>query len=154
VAPLFKAQSGRPYSYEIFGGTRLSGGHESINGSGGAVYLPTIGRNTLRLPETVNLDLRVSRNLRLSEKMRLRGAAEIFNVTNRVNYTSVVTRAYLVGTAANGAPVVNGVTTLTFQNAAAVAAEGLNVQPFGAYTAASSSAMGERKIQLGLRLEF
>ena len=154
VAPLFKAQSGRPYSYEIFGGTRLSGGHESINGSGGAAYLPTIGRNTLRLPETVNLDLRVSRSLRLSEKMRLHGEADVFNVMNRVNYTSITTRAYLVGTTENSAPVANGVTTLLFQSAAQVAMEGLNVQPFGTYTAASSSLMGERKIQLGLRLAF
>ncbi len=52
VAPLFTESSGRPYSYDIFGGTRLSGGHESINGAGGAVYLPTVGRNTLRLPDT------------------------------------------------------------------------------------------------------
>ncbi len=51
VAPIFTERSGRPYSYDIFGGTRLSGGHESINGSGGAVYLPTVGRDTLRLPD-------------------------------------------------------------------------------------------------------
>ena len=45
--PLVQVMSGRPYSYEIFGGARLTGGHSSINGSGGAVYLPTVGRNTL-----------------------------------------------------------------------------------------------------------
>jgi hypothetical protein len=50
VAPLFTESSGRPYSLDIFGGTRLTGGHESINGSGGAVYLPTVGRNTLVYP--------------------------------------------------------------------------------------------------------
>ena len=37
VAPVFTEVSGRPYSYDIFGGTCLSGGRESINGSGGAV---------------------------------------------------------------------------------------------------------------------
>ena len=42
VAPLFTETSGRPYSYNIFGGSDLSGGRETINGSGGAVYLPTV----------------------------------------------------------------------------------------------------------------
>jgi len=41
----------------------LAGGHESINGSGGSVVLPTVGRNTLRLPDSANLDMRLSRHL-------------------------------------------------------------------------------------------
>lgn len=49
VAAIGVASSGAPYSYNIFGGTYLSGGRETINGSGGATYLPTVGRNTLRL---------------------------------------------------------------------------------------------------------
>jgi hypothetical protein len=148
VAPLFTERSGRPYSFNIYGGTRLAGGHQSINGSGGAVYLPTVGRNTLRLPDATNLDLRVSRTLRVTEKVRLKGVAEIFNVTNRVNYSGITQRAFLVGTA------VNGVTPLVFQDAATVAAEGLNVQPFGTFTAASTSQTRERQVQLGVRLEF
>ena len=52
LAGIFSEASGRGYSYDIFGGTRLSGGHESINGSGGSVVLPTVGRNTLRLPDS------------------------------------------------------------------------------------------------------
>jgi hypothetical protein len=144
LAPIFTETSGRPYSLDIFGGTRLSGGHESINGSGGAVYLPTVGRNTLRLPDSGHLDLRLSRALRVAERTRLRGTAEIFNLTNRVNYSAISQRAFLVGT------VVNGVTPLVYQDAATVASEGLNVQPFGTYTAAGQ----ERQVQLGLRLEF
>ena len=143
-APIFTETSGRPYSLDIFGGTRLSGGHESINGSGGAVYLPTVGRNTLRLPDSAHLDLRVSRAVHVTERVRMRGTAEIFNLTNRVNYSAITQRAFLVGTA------VNGVTPLVFQNAATVAAEGLNVQPFGTFTAAST----ERQVQVGLRIEF
>jgi hypothetical protein len=148
IAPLFSETSGRPYSLNIFGGTRLTGGHESINGSGGAVYLPTVGRNTMRLPDTCNLDLRVSRTLRVTERVRLRGIAEMFNVANRVNYSAVMQRAFLVGTSANG------VTPLVFQNATTVAAEGLNVQPFGTYTAAATGQAQERQMQLGLRVEF
>jgi hypothetical protein len=134
----------------FFGGTRLSGGHESSNGSGGAVYLPTIGRNTLRLPETANLDLKLDRTIRLGERLRLRvrAAAEIFNVQNRVNYTSITTLAYLVGTA------VNGVMLLIFQDAATVASEGLNVESFGTYPAASSNSSRERQVQIGFKVEF
>jgi hypothetical protein len=148
VSPLFVETSGRPYSYEIFGGTRLSGGHTSINGSGGAVYLPTVGRNTLRLPETVHMDLRVNRSLRVTERLRLRASAEVFNLPNHVNYTSTTTRAYQEGVTADG------VTPLIFQDAATVAAEGLNEQPFGAFTASSTANSRERQVQFGLRLQF
>ena len=147
-APLFTELSGRPYSLDIFGGTRLSGGHESINGAGGAVYLPTVGRNTLRLPDTGRLDLRLSRAVHLTERIRMRGSVEIFNLTNRVNYSAIMQRAFLPGTE------TNGVTPLIFQNAATVAAEGLNVQPFGTYTAASTGQSSERQVQLGVRVEF
>jgi len=148
VAPLFSETSGRPYSFDIYGGPRLSGGHESINGSGGAVYLPTVGRNTLRLPATFNLDLRLSRVVRVTERVRMRGMMEMFNVTNHVNYSSAMQRAFLVGASANG------VTPLVFQSAATVAAEGLNVRPFGTYTSAATSLARERQVQLGLRVEF
>lgn len=148
ASPLFVATSGRPYSYEIFGGTRLSGGHTSINGSGGAVYLPTVGRNTLRLPETIHMDLRVNRDIRITERWRLRASAEAFNLPNHVNYTSTTTRAYQEGVTADG------VTPLIFQDAATVAAEGLNEQPFGAFTASSTANSRERQLQFGLRLQF
>jgi Carboxypeptidase regulatory-like domain/TonB dependent receptor len=148
IAPLFTESSGRPYSLDIFGGTRLTGGHESINGAGGAVYLPTVGRNTLRLPDTGRFDLRVSRALRVTERVRMRGSVEVFNLTNRVNYSAIMQRAFLVGTE------TNGVTPLIFQNAATVAAEGLNVRPFGTFTAASTGQSPERQVQLGVRVEF
>ena len=101
VDPLLQVMSGRPYSYEIFGGTRLRGGHTSINGSGGAVYLPTVGRNTLRLRETVHLDLRVSKGVKVTERVRLRATAEVFNLPNHVNYTST-TNAGLSARCGNG----------------------------------------------------
>jgi hypothetical protein len=148
VAPLFTERSGRPYSFNIYGGSRLAGGGLSINGAGGAIYLPTVGRNTLRLPDAANLNLRVSRTLRVAEKVRVTGLAEVFNVANRVNYSGIVERAFLVGT------VSGGVTPLVFQDAAAVATEGLNVRPFGTFTGASTSLERERRVQLGVRVEF
>ncbi|WP_158942147.1 TonB-dependent receptor [Granulicella sp. S190] len=148
VAPIFTETSGRPYSLEIFGGTRLSGGHESINGSGGAAYLPTVGRDTLRLPDTGRVDLRLSRAVVVHEGIKIRGLVEAFNLTNRVNYSAIMQRAYLVGTE------TNGVTPLVFQSAATVAAEGLSVRPFGTFTAASTGQSPERQMQLGVRVEF
>ena len=148
VSPLFTESSGRPYSLDIFGGTRLTGGHQSINGAGGAVYLPTVGRNTLRLPDTGRVDLKVSRALHVTERMRMLGSVEVFNLTNHLNYSAIMQRAFLVGTE------TNGVTPLIFQNAATVAAEGLNVQPFGTFTAASTGQSSERQLQLGIRVEF
>jgi len=148
IAPIFSAASGRPYSYDILGGTRLAGGHESINGAGGAVYLPTVGRDTLRLPFAYVLDLRVSRAVRVSERVRMQAVAEAFNLTNHVNPSSVMQRAFLVGKPANG------VTPLMFQDAATVATEGLNVRPFGTVTSADATGARERRVQLGLRIEF
>ena len=78
----------------------------------------------------------------------MRGTVDVSNLTNRVNYSAIMQRAYLVGTE------VNGVTPLIFQNAATVAAEGLNVQPFGTFTAASTGQSPERQVQLGVRVEF
>ena len=148
MAAIFSESTGRGYSYDIFGGTRLAGGRESINGSGGSVVLPTVGRNTLRLPSSAILNLRLSRSFRIGETLHLRAAVDAFNVANRRNLSGVTQRAYMVGTP------VNGVTPLVFQDAATVASEGLNVLPFGAYTEAGTSHAGQRQVQLGLRLEF
>lgn len=148
IAPVFREVSGRPYSYNIFGGSRLPGGHESINGSGGNLYLPTVGRNTLRLPDSVNFDLRVGRDLPLSETVHLRAFVEGFNLANHVNYTANTERAFLVGTPANG------YTPLVYQDAGAIAAEGLNSRPFGTLTSSSAQSSKERQLQLGLRVDF
>jgi hypothetical protein len=78
----------------------------------------------------------------------MRATAEAFNLTNHVNYSGIMQRAFLVGTE------TNAITPLIFQNAATIAAEGLNVRPFGTYIAAATGESAERQIQLGLRLEF
>jgi hypothetical protein len=148
LTPILLVRSGSPYSLTLSGGTRLPGGSESINGSGGALYLPTVGRNTLRLPPTTNLDLRLARTLRLRESLRLSLSAEAYNLDNHVNIAGITQRAYLAGT------TVAGVTPLVFQNAAAIATEGLNTRPFGAFTDAGSSQARARELQFGLRLDF
>jgi hypothetical protein len=155
LGAIFYEASGRGYSYDVFGGRRLAGGRESINGSGGSVVLPTVGRNTLRLPDRLNLDLRISRGFRVwRDGVWLRAAVEGFNVMNHLNYSGIEQRAFLAGTPAaigGSGPVV---TPLVFQSPATVAAEGLNTPPFGAFTSAWTSQAQERQLQMGLRLEF
>jgi hypothetical protein len=148
LALIVAARSGRPYSLDLSGGTDLAGGHESLNGSGGALYLPSVGRNTMRLPASVTVDLRAARGFRVGSRMRALTSVEAFNLLNHMNVSSVQQRAYLVGT-----PVA-GVTPLVFQNAANIAAEGLNTQPFGTPTSAATSLTRERQVQLSLRVEF
>jgi len=143
LAPVFTESSGRPYSYLIRGGTSLNGGRLSINGSGGARYLPSVGRNTLRLPDTSNLDLRLARRGHIGPRVRLSGSAELFNALNHTNYSRVNTTAYDVGA------TTSGVTQLVFQSAAVNP-----VTPFGQYTAASTSLSRERQVQFSLRAEF
>ncbi len=154
AAPVLVESSGRPYSYNIFGGTRLTGGHESLNGSGGAVYLPTVGRNVLRLPEQVDLNLRVSREVTVNERVRLRVTADIFNLPNYRNVSAVTERAFLVGTPGTAVTGTPGTTPLLFQDAATIAAEGLNTRPFGSFNGTSQGQARERQMQLGARLEF
>jgi hypothetical protein len=144
------AGSGAPYSYVIFGGDALSGGRDTINGSGGATWLPTLGRNTLRLPMRSHVDLRASRAFNLREHLRLNVFAESFNVLNTQSLSRVETRAFLVGSAAiAGAP-----TPLIFQDAATINTEGITTPAFGTPTSSTTGLSRERQIQLGLRLEF
>jgi hypothetical protein len=153
------AGSGPPYSYKIFGGPYLSGGRESINGSGGATYLPTIGRNTLRLPPRGRLDLRLSRDFAVpltlaGTRARLNIFAAAFNLLNTVNLASVDTRAFLLGTppTTGGNP---GPTPLIFQDAATIASEGLTTTPaFGTPTSSTTGISRERQVEIGLRLQF
>jgi hypothetical protein len=150
LATIATVGSGAPYSYAIFGGTLLSGGRYTINGSGGATYLPTLGRNTLRLPMRSRVDLRAGRGFALHEHVRLNAFAEAFNFLNTQSFSRVQTRAFLVGTpATSGAP-----TPLIFQDAATVAAEGITTTPFGTPTSSTAGLSRERQIQFGLRLEF
>ncbi len=148
LSPVCLVASGRPYSYQITGGTALLGGRESLNGSGGSTALPSVGRNTLRLPWTANTDLRISRVFAAGERLQLRLSAEAFNLLNHVNVTAVEQRAFLPGTP------VSGVTPLVFQDAATVATEGLTSRPFGVATSSADSPARERRLQAGVRLDW
>jgi hypothetical protein len=155
LSALAIAGSGAPYSYMIFGGTYLSGGRDSINGSGGATYLPTVGRNTLRLPAHGRVDARVQREFAPSTRLRCELFAQAFNLLNTQTITSVQTRAFLLGTPEPSTNNPGPPTPLVFQDAAALAIEGLtNTLPFGTPRSSSSGFNHERQIELGLRVRF
>jgi hypothetical protein len=140
--PLLVEQSGYAYSYNVYGGTSLSGGHQSMNRSGGAEYLPTVGRNTLRLPDTYNLNLRLTRHFEVREKMRVDLMAESYNLLNHQNQTGMVTTAYAAQT------VSNGQVPLVFQDSTQTST------PFGQYSASATGRYAERQIELAVRLHF
>jgi len=153
VAAIARAGSGAPYSYGIYGGTYLSGGSDSVNGSGGATYLPTVGRNTLQLPGRSNVDAKLSRTFRLGDHIQGEGFAEAFNLLNTVQLSRVETRAFLPGIPS----VVNGVTgptPLVFQDAATLATEGLSTPAFGTPLSSTSGGSRQRQVELGMRLQF
>lgn len=157
LAAIGDGGSGRPYSYKVFGGPHLIGGRESINASGGATYLPTIGRNTLRLAPQGKVDVRMAREFEVGSRLHMNAFAEAFNLLNAQNISSVQTRAYLFGTPALvGQPASSGLPTpLIFQDAAAIAKEGLTTTlPFGTPTSSTTGLSREREIELGVRLQF
>ena len=156
VSAIGTASSGAPYSYKIFGGTYLSGGRETINGSGGATYLPTVGRNTLCLTPRGKVDLRFGREVKVARGMNLAAFVEAFNLFNAENISSVETRAFQLGTANTiGNSTATGPTPLVFQDAAAIATAGLTTEvPFGTPNSSTTGTSKERQVELGLRLQF
>ena len=154
VSAIATAGSGAPYSYMVFGGQQLTGGHESINGSGGATYLPTLGRNTLHLPPRGKVDLRLGREFAHGQRVRLNVFAEAFNLLNERNLSSLETRAFLLGSNATIGGVPTGPTPLVFQDAAEIATEGIATEPFGTPTSSTTGMSRERRVQFGLRLQF
>jgi hypothetical protein len=153
VAAIAWAGSGAPYSYGVYGGSFLSGGSDSVNGSGGATYLPTVGRNTLRLPSRSNVDARVSRAFRVGDRAHGEAFVEAFNLLNMVQLSRVETRAFLVEapTVTNG---MTGPTPLVFQDAATIAAERLSTPAFGTPLSSTTGNNRERQVELGVRVEF
>jgi hypothetical protein len=68
-----------------------------VLGAGGSNRLPSIERNAYNLPKTANVDLRISRAFGIQGTHKAEVVLDIFNLTNRLNYTSVNTLMYTVG---------------------------------------------------------
>ena len=97
-APVIGASSGSPLTPGVSGNapptTKISTG---ILGDAGTNRLPSIERNSYRLPKTVSVDLRISRSFPLQGKAKIEALLETFNLFNRINYTSENTTLYTIG---------------------------------------------------------
>lgn len=154
LSPIIAAQNGLPYSLVTSGNPPnlttsstdpvtgnittitykpLGGG---VNGSNGRKGIDAIGRNTFRMPRTVNMDLRLSKRVRLGDRYSVEALGEAFNLFNHQNVTGVNNTGYFVGGTA-AAP------TLSFNS------------PFGTVTNSNSNfAYTSRQIQIGFRFFF
>ncbi len=82
------ALSGRPYNATV-------SGDPNADANTGNDRVPGVGRNTLRGPAFATADFRLTRDIPLmNEKVRLRLIAEAFNITNRANFSGIVTNKY------------------------------------------------------------
>ncbi|HKX85009.1 MAG TPA: hypothetical protein VJL58_12375, partial [Pyrinomonadaceae bacterium] len=105
----------------------------SLNATFGANHLPILGRNSFKLPNLTNLDVRLSKRFKLTETMNLELLAEAFNIVNRTHVFGVETTMYQRSGSS---------TTLTFNN------------NFGNVTAAQSTQYRERQVQWAARFQF
>jgi ABC-type proline/glycine betaine transport system ATPase subunit len=118
---------------------KLTGLAGSINGSGGATWIPAVGRNTYRYPGTYTVDLRASRTVSISERVRMELMVQGFNLLNHQNVTGVSTFGYQI----SGASSASANPTLTWQ------------PNFGTVTNSNSTNLyRERQLELVLRLRF
>ena len=88
LSTIAQLQSGRPFS--AFVNVDLNRDGNSSNDRA-----PGIGRNTLRGPNFLNDDVRLTKYIPLfGERVRLQFIGEAFNVTNRANYSTLRTTEY------------------------------------------------------------
>ena len=138
IAPVISVSKGAPFTPSLTGNapptTRVLTG---ILGAGGTNRLPSIERNSYRLPSSANVDLRISRAFSLRDAGKIEVTLDAFNLFNRINYTSVNQTIYTVGGTAT-------VPTLTYNTT------------FNSFTNANSGTFAPRprEIQLGVRFNF
>lgn len=151
LAPVWTVQSGIPYSLGLSGGSSVTGGSTSFNGSGGLnifnyrsypnlgnnAALPRITRDQYRFANIDQVDLRLSRSFPFLEKYKLTLAAESFNILNRQQFSAYNTNGYTMSVAGSG---TTG--TGTYQGT------------FGTPSAAGNTIYRERQIQFFGRFEF
>ncbi len=98
ISPTFATSSGVPYTATLTGNTpNTTRVFTGVLGAGGSNRLPSIPRNAYKLPKTANFDLRISRGFNLAGSQKAEVLVDIFNVTNRLNYTAVNSLMYTVG---------------------------------------------------------
>ena len=96
------------------------------------------------------VDLRTAKTMRLGGRWAVEAHADALNLLNTVSLSRVETRAFLMGTAGS----VGGMTPLLFQDAAAVASEGVATPAFGTPLSSTTGLSKERTVEVGVRVSF
>ena len=163
VSPIVQAQTGLPYSATT-SGTQNNSSLGGPLGAGGAPRLPKFDfagnleteRNIFTSPKTAVVDLRVSRNLTIpvgDMRFRVEVFAELFNVMNHQNITSVSTGAYTICTRTPANPNVAGAcpSNVSYTNTSYLVYN----SNFGTYKNSNSNTIyTPRQLQLAARLHF
>jgi outer membrane receptor protein involved in Fe transport len=141
ISPLITISSGVPFTPLIQGNapTQTVGGVSYVAVTGGNGVLadggtnrpPFFANNSFQLPRTAIVDLRLEKAFTFWESRRLTFSGDAFNLFNHVNFTSADTQMYsIVGS------------NLVFNT------------HFGVPTQSSNSLIGQRQMQVGIRLDF
>jgi outer membrane receptor protein involved in Fe transport len=145
IAPIYTFYSGRPFDPNVLSTT---GGSTSLNGTNGDTRFPLLARNSYRLPNISNLDLRLSKRFRFTERYNLELLAEGFNVFNRTHIFGVTTGLYQQSPT-SGLPLNSNCPLSTAANTV------LCVNPnFESVTTTDSTNYRERQIQFAARFQF
>ena len=141
ISPLLTISSGVPFTPTIQGNapTQTVGGVNYVGVTGGSGVLadggtnrpPFFANNSFQLPRTAIVDLRLEKAFTLWETRKLTFLGDAFNLFNHVNFTSVDTQMY------------------------SISGSNLVFNPhFGVPTQSSNSLIGQRQMQVGIRLDF
>ena len=163
LAPIVSAQNGLPYSLVTSGTapslsatdpgngtvTTFAPLGAGVNGSNGRKGIDVVGRNTFRMPRTVNMDLRLSKKVRFGERYSVELIGEAFNLFNHQNVTGINNTGYIVSTSGT---VTNSSGTATCSTTAPCLSYN---SAFGTVTSSNSNfAFSPRQIQIGFRFLF
>jgi hypothetical protein len=137
----FQGQSGLPYSYGTSGYNSTASIATGWNGAGGISYIPALGRNTQKIRRALVDDIRVGKGFTFTERYKLELRADLFNVANHENVTSVNSTAYVLGSVTGNS--LGG--TATYQ-----------ASTFGTNTSINSSGFlyTPREVQISARFSF
>ncbi len=126
-------------------GVPVEGVGDSLNGAGGANWLPQVGRNTYRYPAAFEGNLRFAKRTGLGGRKALEFGADVSNFMNHSNVTHLETAGYV----ASGETSSTGAGKLTYLSGAN------GTSQFGAVTTTNNnSTYRDRQIELVLRLIF
>lgn len=173
ISPLIVVSSGAPFTPTVSGSapSQTIGGVFYVapgGGSGnslddeGTTRVPFLGANSLQMPRTATVDLRLQKQFKIKESWKLTLSGDAFNLFNHVNVTSVSTQMFSIqssGTARGGTVNCNltsGVNPigpcLIFQDPAITGNSSTSL--FNSVTGSSNTLTFQRQIQVGVKLDF